>query len=677
MLRGMHLDDRRAEQIRGTGLKRILLCAALLAAQSPDAHSADYAVARWTGFDTINARSIAVGDVNWDRLDDLVVFSDGSDAEIDELRIYLQQPDGTLKETTDDLWSMTFSPSVIMVDIDNNSEKEIIVGSPTGFERIYYTNGMFYSRHVAAASGCANVAAADLDSDRYADIVCQSISSGATVFRNDQRGEFPTTASVSTARVPDATIALGDLTGDSKPDLLLSAPGMSGFAVHPHDGAGGFGAAVSYPRPSAAGIGASAIGDLDHDGRPDALVAPTGFSPAALWIYSRGVDGRLAASRRGATGRLPGALLVNDLNRDGRDDIVVGSGSGLGIGYHLQGGTGYLAFGGAAIFAGDSSGLAAGDLDDDGCTDVVYTTTTGGVAIAHGKNCIRARARGDFDGDGKADLLWHNDASGANVTWKAADSTNAQNLTSVTDLAWRIVGTGDFDGDGKADLLWRKDTTGAGVIWYSGNSSTAKNLTQVTNLAWRIVGIGDFDGDRFDDILWRNTSDGRNTVWRSGNSSTQLAVAAVTDQNGQVAGVGDFDGDGKDDILWRNPATWANVVWRSGNSKTVLAVASNSDSGARVWIGDYNGDRRADLLWAYSNGEFRIWLKPDASEGQQNEQMSSDWKIAATGDYDGNGTSDLLWRNMRTGENVIWRSAASRVARKITAVTNFNWTVQQ
>jgi hypothetical protein len=63
-------------------------------------------------------------------------------------------------------------------------------------------------------------------------------------------------------------------------------------------------------------------------------------------------------------------------------------------------------------------------------------------------------------------------------------------LPQVADTNWQIVGTGDFNSDGKTDILWRNKSTGQNVVWFMNGAtySSYAELMQVPDTNWEIVG---------------------------------------------------------------------------------------------------------------------------------------------------------------------------------------------
>ncbi|MFA7381987.1 MAG: VCBS repeat-containing protein [Desulfurivibrionaceae bacterium] len=143
---------------------------------------------------------------------------------------------------------------------------------------------------------------------------------------------------------------------------------------------------------------------------------------------------------------------------------------------------------------------------------------------------------GDFNDDGEPDILWRNTSTGTNIVWYmsyVAGLTKIGHATigGVADQNWTIVGTGDFNNDGKLDILWRNTANGMIVTWYMNGVTYlgSGRVGVVADQDWKIAGVRDVDGDASPDILWRNRVTGANLVWRmsgvtrSGNAALRSA----------------------------------------------------------------------------------------------------------------------------------------------------------
>ena len=266
-------------------------------------------------------------------------------------------------------------------------------------------------------------------------------------------------------------------------------------------------------------------------------------------------------------------------------------------------------------------------------------------------------ARNDFNGDGKSDILFqHTVTAKAGVWW--LDGTRIVNGSYLgpipnSDVAWHVKGSGDFNGDGKWDVVWQHDDGRAAVWLVAGTTPTALlGADQVggdPGAGWNVIGSGDFNGDGKSDILWQN-DDGRAAVWLLNGLSVIGADQVGSDPGPgwNVKDSGDFNGDGKSDILWQNDDGRA-AVWLLDGLNVIGGdqVGGNPGAGWDVrGSGDFNGDGKSDILWQNTDGRAAIWLMNgtvliDAAEVGNNNDPS--WQVQGAGDYDGNGKSDIMW----------------------------------
>ncbi len=202
-----------------------------------------------------------------------------------------------------------------------------------------------------------------------------------------------------------------------------------------------------------------------------------------------------------------------DLDGDGRADIVWWNSSTGQVYAMLMNGT-TIAAQGAVYTEPDTQWriVASGDFAYSGkqnqlvwrhgVTGQVYlmtievsgsTFTQSGAMIYNEPNpAWKIVAAADFNGDGAADLLWRNDATGqvAMLLMDGGTLISSSIFYAEPDTAWKVVAAGDYNGNGKADILWRNETTGQVYMMLMNGAAIVSQgvVYSEPNTAWKVLG---------------------------------------------------------------------------------------------------------------------------------------------------------------------------------------------
>jgi kumamolisin len=292
---------------------------------------------------------------------------------------------------------------------------------------------------------------------------------------------------------------------------------------------------------------------------------------------------------------------------------------------------------------------------------------------------------GDFNGDGKQDILWRNTQTGEVDIWfMSGASIASQALVGTVGLEWKIAGIADFNGDGVSDIVWQNTATGDFGIWIMHGSTYMGYEFASPGNQWSIAGIADLDHTGFADILWRNVESGELVVWKSGPgltfSSSHLGAAGM---DWALEGAADLFGNGQLALIFRSLSSGEVVAWQTSNN----SVSAQASLGAVAldWTiagtGDFSGNGRQDILWHSSaDGSVVAWMMNGfevspawISQGP----MSQDWQISATPAVTGNGLNSILWSNDQTGEQILWTPGGAGFSQSVIGYSSQPWAVLQ
>jgi hypothetical protein len=383
--------------------------------------------------------------------------------------------------------------------------------------------------------------------------------------------------------------------------LILAVTGLSASS------AASFARAKSY---AAGRVPRSlAVGDLNGDRKPDLVTANAGANTVSV-LANRG-DGTFRPKRDYRVGRVPVAVAVGDLNGDRKSDLVTAN---IGPDEHFGKTLSVLINSGKAGFEAKRDyetgigphAVAIGDLNGDGKPDLANTNAIGdfvSVFLNKGDGSFQARrdyatgrqpgvlAIGDLNGDGKPELAIENDAKTVSVHVNRGDGSFLPKRDYAVGTGNISIAIGDLNGDGKLDLATaNKPTVTSGsvsVLLDKGDGSFRARRQYATGSEPNSVAIGDLNGDRRPDLTTANWRDTVSVLRNTGNGSFRARVDYPTAKvsprrhGPQAVKIADLNGDRKRDLAVANEAGSASVLLNKPGLCTVQDVKGQALSAAK------------------------------------------------------------------------------------------------
>jgi len=602
---------------------------------------------------------------------------------------------------------------------------------------------------ITSLSGGQNTlaaAAADLNGDGKLDVVTANqcaptnCSNGiVTVLLGNGDGTYQAPVSYATGEETKA-VAIADVNGDGRPDILAVNACNSNCSSGQVDvllgnGDGTFQPAVAY-NTGAVSSNSLAVADVNGDGKLDLLVLSVCSSSSSctngvLSVLLGNGDGTFqTAVNYSSAASSSEALAAADVNGDGKIDVVIASecnnntscSNGL-LSVLLGNGDGTFqsatTLSSGAVYA---DAVAIGDVNGDGYPDLLVanrcnnssncTNGTVGVLLGNGDGTFQAAVQygsgglypqslavADLNADGKLDLVVSNecqsnancqDGSSATVLLGNGDGTfqlsasyasGSDNFDEIEEEPFTAVLVADANGDGKPDVVVTNScagnftcTTGSVNVLLGYGDGTLQAGVIYQPGGWDGYGLAaaDVNGDGKPDILvanqcqTSNCSNGAVSVLLNNGDGT-FQVGGSYPSGGEYtlwAATGDVNGDGKADVVLTNECVsnsdcsqgTVGVLLGNGDGtfQTPITYPTNNN-GQFVVLADVNGDGKLDIVLAdecsdsnCTSGAVIVMLGNGDGTFQPGVSYNSGGLYAlglAVGDTNGDGKLDIMVTN--------------------------------
>jgi hypothetical protein len=407
-----------------------------------------------SGQATGNALSVAVGDFNGDGLPDVALNTAGPAGPAVE--VLFGKGDGSF-QPNHRILSVGQTPfSVAVGDFDHNGALDLVTANSSGTLSVLLGNGdgSFRPRIDLAVGGAPRaVAVGDFNGDGLLDVAtAQQLTNTVSVLLGHGDGTFarPLVFAASSQNFTPESLALGDVNGDGKIDLVIkgvSSLDSDAFQVGVllSNGDGTFQGPILAPaQPD--GSGDLALGDFNNDGRLDVAVADQLGGPTGnLSMFFGNGDGSFQPFLRldlPTGGNDPEGVAATDLNGDGLVDLVATNASSGTVGVLLNTSTGTTVAATTTTLATSAPTTVVGPREPVTATVSSNAGTPTGTITFFDGNTVLGSAR--VDGFGQATIRvalgvgTHALTASFAGTGGFADSTSAAVTETVNRAVTRI-----------------------------------------------------------------------------------------------------------------------------------------------------------------------------------------------------------------------------------------------
>jgi hypothetical protein len=526
-------------------------------------------------------QSIAVGFFDANTTLDVAVTNAGNGGQVSStVSVLLGNGDGSLRAAVN--YAVGFEPvSVITADFNADSKTDLAVANYTsGDVSVLLGNGDGTFKPALSDIGDANqyaLAAGDFNGETKTDV---AIASSGVVLAGLGQGNGKLAGNpfeqVGSSKSFPGSIVTADFNGDKKLDLAVTGgqapnPAQNLINVLLGNGDGTFQLAVGYP--VGAGPNSLAVADLNKDGKQDLLVTNTGVTAAAgdhVDVLLGKGDGTFQPFSAYGVATSPVSLTVADFDGDGVPDVATANG---------EVGNNFAVSADATVLHGNGDGSFE--------SAPRYAVDPGSASVS------QFVTAGDLNGDCLPDLVVNNPRpQGSNwvvrlsVLFGNADGSfqppvdYSVSSTSGEPGAETIV-IADFDSDHKMDLAV---VTPVGLWTFKGNGDgTFQASVPEGNITQGMV-AADFNADGRTDLA----STGQVLLANGDGTFHLVAEPAITSQ---APTVGHFDAGSSADLVSGNTLLLGN-----GDGTFATESLSNVPVSGLFGAADFNGDGKDDLI---------------------------------------------------------------------------------